>query len=204
MNKDPIYNDIRFVYTRFFNDVDFNFDVVNQFIFEKVLPLNPSLVIDAGCGKNSYKSKIPNLIGFDPGDYIGADFKSTILEANFEPESADVILMLGSVQFIGKPYIRKNISKLVSWIKPNGLIIGRANLDTEYFRQFLSYANPLKQVPWSKEFLYQITEEFNLEFDTEPFLRPWRNIERINRVSKLVPGKVDLYKMYWIWKKPNV
>jgi SAM-dependent methyltransferase len=192
----------------FFSDTNFNDFAENNFVIEKAVSMAPSLVIDAGCGTNLYKNKIPNLIGFDPGDYETADFKSTILEAEFKNKVADVILVQGSIQFISKPYIRKNIKKILSWLRPGGIVIGKANFETTFLKEVYTFNNFIKNIPWSLDFLYQVTNENNLEFETEPFIEPWTNLEAINRLRSFYPSERfrpdELTKLNWVWKKPHV
>lgn len=187
-----------------FNDDYYEKITCSGFVIEKSLSLNPKLVIDAGCGHNLYKNKIPNLIGFDPGDFEGTDFKSTILEADFNLESADVVLALGSIHFISKPYIRKNVKKMLSWLKPGGLIICRANYETEFIKKCFALGNPKRIVPWSINFLNELTVENNLILEEEPFTRPWQDKNHVAKFEKFFntkPEETDLQKIFWVWKK---
>lgn len=91
-------------------------DAVNQ--------LDPTLVIDAGCGINYFKGKIKNLVGYDPV-FSEADIKCTHASAPFEKECADVILALGSVNWGTHDDIGAMLLKLKTWLKPNGRLIMR-------------------------------------------------------------------------------
>ena len=202
MEKDLAYQHTKRI-PGFFNDVFYQKKTTTSFVVEKATSVNPQLVIDAGCGHNVYKNVIPNVIGFDPGDYANLDLKSTILEAEFELESADVILALGSIHFVSKPYIKKNIKKLLSWLKPGGIMICRAIYDTEFIKNFHFLNNKKHHVPWSEDFLNSLTEEFELEFEVEPFKRPWYNFDDVLKHTSVVgtPTHEDLQKIIWIWKK---
>jgi hypothetical protein len=68
-------------------------------LIEDVNALEPDLVIDVGCGHNRFKGHIKNLIGFDPQPFPMIDLQSDIEGINFRPECADVLLILGSIQF---------------------------------------------------------------------------------------------------------
>ncbi len=201
-SKDTVYERSKSL-NNWFSDDKFVGPEAGSFVVEVATSVNPQLVIDAGCGHNVYKNLIPNVIGFDPGDFSGADFKSTILEAEFEPESADVILALGSIHFVSKPYIKKNIKKLLSWLKPGGIMICRAIYDTEFIKNFHFLNNKKHHVPWSEDFLNSLTEEFELEFEVEPFTRPWYNFDDVLKHTSVVgtPTHEDLQKIIWIWKK---
>lgn len=155
--------------------------------------LNPSLVIDAGCGRNMYKEKIQNLIGFDSGDYQGVDFKSSILDANFDLESADVVMALGSVQFVSLKYIRKNLEKLVSWTRSGGYLIMRATIKDENILKQIRFNNLIKLVPWPDKFLEEMTKKLNLEIVVDP----WETVVTY-------PNGRTMRKMYWVWRKKNV
>jgi hypothetical protein len=153
--------------------------------------LNPSLVIDAGCGRNMYKGQIKNLIGFDSGTYQNADFKSNILDANFDLETADIVMALGSVQFISLKYIRKNLEKIVSWTKPGGHLIMRATVKDDNILQQIRIENKIKLVPWPEGFLEEVTKKLNLEIVIEPILYDATYSTR----------NLTMKKMHWVWRK---
>jgi len=82
-------------------------------------------VYDVGCGSNPFKSKIKNLIGFDPTN-CGADIISTI--ENFSSYSqADVALCLGSINFGSHQIIANQIEKVNNLLKPNAKVFWRLN-----------------------------------------------------------------------------
>lgn len=171
---------------------------VFQGIVELANSRNPTLVIDAGCGRNQYKPHIKNLVGFDPNPYQNADFRSSILEAEFEENSADVVLALGSVQFGTTDNVKANIRKLISWTKPGGLIIMRATLDEPGFRRHLENKKQLNEFVvdfhlWSYDFLDEVTKENNLKM----FMPVQTKIVYYKRNTRV-------YKLQWVWEKPNV
>ena len=88
-------------------------------LVDEINQLNPSLVIDAGCGINFLKGKIKNLIGYDPV-FKEADIKCGHFDAPFKTECADVILALGSVNWGNHDDIANMLIKLKSWLKPGG------------------------------------------------------------------------------------
>ena len=91
--------------------------------------LDPQLVIDAGCGLNPLKGKIQNLIGFDPVDNDGVDIIATIETAQFDAESADVVLALGSINYHDEDVIVNKINIVKEWLKPNGLLIMKSSIE---------------------------------------------------------------------------
>ena len=202
MEKDLAYQHTKRI-PGFFNDVFYQKKTTTSFVVEKATSVNPQLVIDAGCGHNVYKNVIPNVIGFDPGDYANLDLKSTILEAEFELESADVILALGSIHFVSKPYIKKNIKKLLSWLKPGGIMICRATYATNFIREYALVSGSKFVVPYTVDFLNSLTEEFNLELETLPFYMNFSEVatERLPKAFIEKMGPPDLQKIYWVWRK---
>lgn len=84
-------------------------------------------VIDIGCGKNRFKSVIPNLIGVDPA-FPEADFHMTLEEFhNINTEKYDVALCLGSLNFGDKEYVEHQLSMVVDMLKPVSRIYWRSN-----------------------------------------------------------------------------
>ncbi len=176
-------------------------------MYERINSLNPSLVIDAGCGDNLHKHKIKNLIGFDPflepehrfPNTPGPDFKSSILDANFELESADAVLALGSINFISYEYIQQNFEKIYSWVKPNGLIEfkthdGFSSLITRTDKNFHK-----KWGIWSREMIDYFTKTYNLDYVVEPEVFLFESENDQDAQNRW--GKDSNYKKFWTWIK---
>lgn len=194
-----------------FSDFDHpRMEILHDDVVEYVRKYCPGsvFVVDAGCGRNMYKHSFEKVIGIDPADYKNADMHCTILEAYLPSNCADAVLMLGSVQFISKKYIKKNIKKIVNWTKPGGVIVCRVvSHNEETFNKF-SIQNKKNLIPWTKEFLQQVTEEFNLEIVEGVNEVPWEksSVSDHNFFYSPKYGKVAwsrrnyvLYK--WVWKK---
>lgn len=191
--------------------------VIPEFV-ETCTTVNPSLVIDAGCGRNLYKDIIPNLQGFDSGNYEEADFQSTILDANFEKESADAVISQGVIHFYSKATIKKNIKQVVEWVKPGGKLCMMVNYNDQNMRTMLQLTNnPLSIVPWDDNFLNEITQENSLKFYKDPWFIDWQMSKRPgskkyvkafskneNLKSLWEESSNNLKKLLWIWEKPNV
>jgi hypothetical protein len=160
-------------------------------IIEYANSLNPSLVIDAGCGRNMYKGQIQNLIGFDSGDYDNVDFKSTILDANFDDNSADIVMALGSIQFVSLKYIRKNLEKIVGWTKPGGHMIMRATIRDQDHLDKIRGNNKVKLVLWPLGFLEEMTVKLDLEIVRDP------HVYEVHYPNDNIYAK----KMEWVWRK---
>lgn len=196
-------------------------------MYARVNALNPTLVIDAGCGRNKHKSYIKNLIGFDASPYPEVDINCPILEAPFEPSCADAVLALGSIQYISKDYILSNIDKIISWVKPGGIIEMRVMLDDDNSKKYHAlYDKDALRFPWSNELREEITKAYNLEYFIEPWeysgTAPTEKLERKyrNRQAKHVDSgskpqewldnmKIkdkmmeSLKRQCWTWRKPN-
>jgi hypothetical protein len=139
-------------------------------MYARVNALNPTLVIDAGCGKNKHKPFIKNLIGFDASPYPDVDINCAILDAQFEPESADAVLCLGSIQYISREYILANVDKVINWVKPGGLIEMRVMLNDAFSQEYHSvYDKDAVRYPWDDQLRNEITEKYNLEYVVEPW-----------------------------------
>ena len=162
-------------------------------LMEEVNNLESSLVIDAGCGHNVFKGKIKNLIGFDISNFPNADFVSSIQDAEFENESADVVLALGSVQFGNKTDVYEDVAKLVSWVKPGGYIVMRARMD-QNFLPLDKRNSPRKsfQYFWSEDDINFLSEKHNLSIVKGP------------RVKESPAGKENefrCHRLFWWWSK---
>jgi trans-aconitate methyltransferase len=176
-------------------------------IYERVNALNPTLVIDAGCGRNNHKSHIKNLVGFDASPFPEVDHCCPISEAPFAPQSADAVLCLGSVQFISRDYIKENMDRIVSWVKPGGLIEMRVMMVDEFTKEYWATFDPRTvKVPWDKELRDEITAKHNLEYAVDPWvyraeLLPDGIIRRSKSPERL-EKRQQLERECWTWRKP--
>lgn len=155
-------------------------------IYDRVNALDPDLVIDAGCGRNQHKEHIKNLVGFDPSPFPNVDFVSTILEAEFDSESADAVLALGSVQFISEEYIIENMKKIVSWVKPGGLIEMRGRVGPpgeKVHKHWYNFDDDLQE---------KVMKLLDLEYLVEPTLYP-----------SDMPHIPRSYRIRWTWRKKD-
>jgi len=196
-------------------------------MYARINALNPTLVIDAGCGNNRHKAHIKNLIGFDASPYEDVDIHCPILEAPFETETADAVLALGSVQYISREYILANMEKIISWVKPGGLIEIRVKFNNTFSQEYHKvYDKDAVRYLWDDELRNEITKKYNLEY----VIKPWEYNaialpERLEKkYKKLKRRKVDtglrdsqwleeikikdslmqqLNRQCWTWRKPN-
>lgn len=158
-------------------------------LIDEINKLDPDLVIDVGCGHNRFKGHIKNLIGFDLCPFPYADLHMSIDEINFRPQSADVLLALGSIQFENRNKIEHHLDRVVSWVKPGGYIVMRIrhkNLEKE----FLKNTHHL----WTDEDLSYFTERYQMTIDRGPW------VESVKKSD----GTTESERLTWWWKMPGV
>ncbi len=95
-------------------------------LVDEINNLNPELVLDVGCGYNEFKGKIKNLIGIDISNNQ-ADIVSDFLNYECENNSVDVILALGSINFINFNTVSMQVQWIYDKLKPGGLAYIRVN-----------------------------------------------------------------------------
>ena len=120
-------------------------------------------------------NKIKNLIGFDVRNYPDVDYNCAIEDMEIEPESADVILALGSLQYTNRDIIYKDIAKIVGWLRPGGFIVVRN-------KAFVSESESEKSqyvYRWSREWFDQVSRDFGLITTKGPLSDANPNQERI-------------------------
>jgi hypothetical protein len=147
-------------------------------LVDEVNALNPNLVVDVGCGVNYFKNKITNLIGFDVVDYPGVDFVCAVEDMSVVPGSVDVALALGSLQYTTRQQVHKDLSKIVSWLRPGGLIVVRN-------RQFVSESESAHSeygYRWSQQWFEKIGSDFGLHVVKGPLIDTNTNVPGIERI----------------------
>lgn len=95
-------------------------------LVDAVAALRPRFVVDAGCGYNEFKGRIPNLLGIDLVN-PAADLVCDMCEAPIKDGTIDVVLALGSVNFGDAAQIERTLTVLVRWLTPNGVLVMRGN-----------------------------------------------------------------------------
>lgn len=126
-------------------------------LVDEVNKLNPKAVLDVGCGYHPFKGRIQNLVGIDPYNNL-ADYQIDILEYKVKPESHDVILALGSINFNTKDEIEARFSHCVNLLMQGGHFFIRANPGIPH------KTGPYVEIfPWSFEVVNEFAEKFNLK-----------------------------------------
>ena len=127
---------------------------------DEINRLNPERVLDVGCGYHPFKGRIQNIIGIDPYNNC-ADYEVDILEYRVKPESHDVIIALGSINFNSRDEIEQRFAHCVNLLKPNGKFYLRANPGITH------KTGPYVEIfPWTFEVVNEFAERYNLHLDT--------------------------------------
>jgi SAM-dependent methyltransferase len=129
-------------------------------LVDEINALEPQSVLDVGCGYHPFKGRIQNLVGIDPYNNC-ADYEVDILDYKVKPESHDVIIALGSINFNSQNDIEQRFSHCVSILKPGGSFFLRANPGIPH------KAGPYVEIfPWSFEVVNEFAEKYNLRLNT--------------------------------------
>jgi hypothetical protein len=126
-------------------------------LVDEVNKLDPKAVLDVGCGYHPFKGRIQHLVGIDPYNNL-ADYQVDILEYKVKPESHDVILALGSINFNTKDEIEARFGHCVDLLAQGGHFFLRANPGIPH------KTGPYVEIfPWSFEIVNEFAEKFNLK-----------------------------------------
>jgi len=123
-------------------------------LVEKIKP--DEWVLDIGCGINSFKPLIANLIGIDPA-FGQADYQTTIEDFKTE-QRFDVAFCLGSINFGGADIIQNQIQCVVNLLKPSARIYWRVNPGRRDHGN--KECQAIDFFPWTPQLLKQYAEEF--------------------------------------------
>jgi len=127
---------------------------------DEINALMPERVLDVGCGYHPFKGRINNLIGIDPYNNC-ADYEVDILDYKVKPESHDVIMALGSINFNSKDEIQSRFAHCVSLLKQGGKFFLRANPGIAH------KTGPYVEIfNWTFEVVNEFAETYNLHLDT--------------------------------------
>lgn len=141
---------------------------------EEINKLDPKNVLDVGCGYNQFKGRINNLVGIDPYNN-SADYQVDIRDYKVKPESHDVIIALGSINFNSKDEIEERFAACVRLLAPKGRMYFRANPG------LLHKTGPYVDIfPWSFEVVNEFAERYRL---------------------KLLEFKKDVDRLYFVYEK---
>ena len=137
-----------------------DYDYTGWTLVDEVNALNPSSVLDVGCGYHPFKGRIHNLVGIDPYNNC-ADYEVDILDYKVRAGSHDVILALGSINFNSRDEIEQRFAHCVGLLRTGGKFYLRANPGITH------RTGPYVDVfEWSFEVVNQFAEIYNLRLDT--------------------------------------
>lgn len=113
-------------------------------------------LLDVGCGKNPFKILHARTVGIDPA-FKEADYFCTIENFEIKDFKFDVATCLGSINFGTEEIIDRQISKVVSLLKPKSRIYwrlnpGRNDHDSELCHQIMFF-------PWTHEILSRYADK---------------------------------------------
>ena len=127
---------------------------------DEINKLNPERVLDVGCGYHPFKGRINNLIGIDPYNDC-ADYEVDILDYKVKPESHDVIIALGSINFNSRDEIEQRFAHCVNLLRVGGRFYLRANPGIPH------RTGPYVEIfPWTFEIANEFAERYDLHLDT--------------------------------------
>lgn len=94
-------------------------------ICDEINKTNPNRVLDVGCGYNTFKERIQNLVGIDPYNNC-ADYMVDVLDY-MVPERYDHIIALGSINFNSRSEIEQRFFRCAELLAPGGRLWMRCN-----------------------------------------------------------------------------
>jgi len=154
----------------------------------EIANLNPNKILDVGCGYNEFKTHFPNLEGIDLAN-TNADWVGDILDYPAEDNTYDVILALGSINFIDKQTVYKQMTWIANKLKVGGTIFIRVNPSNPP-----SSAITNQFYAWTIEDIYKVAEENNLQIVNN-------SIQFENRIkSEFIRGGDDFSNLRLYWK----
>jgi SAM-dependent methyltransferase len=129
-------------------------------LVDEINRLEPKSVLDVGCGYHPFKGRIQNIVGIDPYN-DQADYEVDILEYRVTPESHDVIIALGSINFNSRDEIEQRFAHCVSLLKSGGKFYLRVNPGVVH------KVGPYVDIfPWTFEVVKELEQKYNLHLDT--------------------------------------
>jgi hypothetical protein len=126
-------------------------------IIDEVNALEPTSVLDLGCGYNEFKGKMNNVTGVDPYN-SKADIVCSILD--YTPDTQyDVTICMGSINFGSADKIIREVGHAVDLTAPEGLLFFRVNPGKQHEApeaKWIDFFN------WTPEFIINLARELNL------------------------------------------
>ena len=140
--------------------------ISNQHIIDTVNRHSPKSTLDIGCGLNSFKEKIPNLVGIDPYiDSWGPDQKTTLYEFHRDNSGKqfDAILALESINYGPYPKILQELEMVNNLLADDGHLYMRVNPGVPIRCPGFAMAELIEVFYWTKEFAYKLQTIYGWE-----------------------------------------
>lgn len=166
-------------------------------IIKDINKVNPNLVIDVGCGSYWSKSRIQNVVGFDQitpkrfkekqdhkhmfFKFNEPDYICSIKEAKFEPECADVVMCLGSMNLSLDEFSFNR-----RWTNVD--ILSDFNIIYKWSRKYI-----VMRTRWELDFIEEVANLYNLKLVGEIKKFKTEHENQLNYKEK--------YSYYWWWMK---
>jgi len=166
-------------------------------MIDEINNLNPTLVVDLGCGLNQYKGLINNLVGVDVvgcREDITKDI--TDLKEHFADHSVDVILALGSINFGENDLIRQQLTEVKRLLKPGGIAYFRANQNDHD----KDHKGDLRYYDWSKELVEYWSTQLGFEILEEVTIAHGNLRIRDRMDSNFVGQQRSNVRLFWKWR----
>ena len=164
---------------------------------DEINNLDPTLVVDLGCGLNQYKGLINNLVGVDVvgcREDITKDI--TDLKEHFADHSVDVILALGSINFGENDLIRQQLTEVKRLLKPGGIAYFRANQNDHD----KDHKGDLRYYDWSKELVEYWSTQLGFEILEEVTVAHGNLRIRDRMDSNFVGQQRSNIRLFWKWR----
>jgi SAM-dependent methyltransferase len=107
-------------------------DVVPYYYIQKVMEINPELVIDLGCGLNVFKKTWPNIIGIDADENSNCDIMDHFDRdfAQGHQQYCDALISVNAIHFAPIDQITQRLQWCANLVKPGGRAFVSFNLET--------------------------------------------------------------------------
>ncbi len=172
--------------------ISLNNHELKENIVKDINKVNPNLVIDVGCGSYWSKSRIQNVVGFDQRlhplfkekedhkhmffKFSEPDYICTIKDAKFEPECADVVMCIGSLNIDDHNVVEEKNRR---WTNED--ILSDFDIIYKWSRKYI-----VMRARWELDFIEEVANLYNLKLVGE---------------IKNYPKPIRPHNYYWWWEK---
>jgi SAM-dependent methyltransferase len=154
--------------------------------------LNPTIVLDIGCGNNIMKQYITNLVGIDLLPWNGnTDIIGDVMDVLkiYKDNSVDAIRSVGPFNFGTEEEIIELITECKRVLKPGGLCCsharpGRKSDETDFQQRGMIHH------PWTRDEIHRFTDMFDFEL-----LDPNPSVPDLNQA--IITETTDMKQVSW-------